>query len=270
MWHVLIVDDDRIVLDGLKRFMNWETLGFAVMGVASSAKEAIELVRDENVDVLMTDIMMPQEDGFQLIEEALLVNPSIKTVILSGYPEFDFARKAIQLGTIDYLTKPVDFQELARLFARLGGLLEEDASKRRRLIHSKLEILQQDAAAEPSPAAEKPHGQIIEHVLHYISLHYMDNISLPLLSEVVYVHPVYLSKLFKEKTGDNFLEYLSGVRVEKAKELLGDLSLRIYDVCQMVGYTSPKHFSKIFKDVVGVSPKDYRNRLHGATQGTLS
>jgi YesN/AraC family two-component response regulator len=107
---------------------------------------------------------------------------------------------------------------------------------------------------------EKPLGFAIENVIKYINEHYNENLTLQKLSEVVYMHPTYLSKLFKEKTGETFLEYLTKVRVDKAKKLLQNLSLRIYDVCEMVGYDSPKHFCKVFKEIEGSTPKDYRKQ----------
>ncbi|HEY5587105.1 MAG TPA: response regulator [Ruminiclostridium sp.] len=105
----------------------------------------------------------------------------------------------------------------------------------------------------------KARGMAIENVITYINEHYNEDITLQRLSEIAYVHPTYLSKLFKEKSGENFMDFLMKVRVERAKVLLKDLSYHIYDVCQMVGYESPKHFSKVFKEITGITPKEFRN-----------
>ena len=104
-------------------------------------------------------------------------------------------------------------------------------------------------------------GIIIENVKKYIHEHYSENITLNILSDIVYVNPVYLSRLFKEKTGQNFIDYLTGIRIEHAKKLLEDLTLRIYDITEMIGYESRKHFGKTFKEITGTSPKEYRDRL---------
>lgn len=106
---------------------------------------------------------------------------------------------------------------------------------------------------------DRPLGVAIENVIKYINEHYNENLTLQKLAEIAYVHPIYLSKLFKEKTGENFIDYLMKLRIEKSKKLLVNVSLRIYDICKMVGYESPKHFSKVFKDLTGQTPKDYRN-----------
>jgi two-component system response regulator YesN len=261
MLNVLVVDDDRIVLEGLHRFVDWESLGFQMIGSALSAKEAMEIIQTECVDVLMTDIMMPQEDGFQLIEDALMVNPSLKTVILSSYSEFDYAKRAFRLGSFDYLTKPIDFDELKELFTRLYKILEKETTDRRNILQSKIQVLE-DASPELPPDKEETIGPVIENVINFIHQHFNENLTLQSLSEIAYVHPAYLSKLFKEKTGSNFIDYLTSVRIEKAKVLLRDISLRVYDISDMVGYSSPKHFSKLFKDTTGLTPRDYRKNCH--------
>jgi two-component system, response regulator YesN len=108
---------------------------------------------------------------------------------------------------------------------------------------------------------EKSSGLVVENAKRYINEHYSEEITLNKLSEVVYVNPMYLSRLFKEKMGENFIDYLTRVRIEHSKQLLADLSLKIYDITEMVGYESRKHFGKTFKEITGMSPKEFRNKL---------
>lgn len=81
------------------------------------------------------------------------------------------------------------------------------------------------------------------------------------MSNVFFVCPAYLSRLFKKKTGINFVDYLTRLRVEKAKEFLALPALKVYTVAEMVGYENPRYFSRIFKDVTGMSPQDYRSSV---------
>ncbi len=97
--------------------------------------------------------------------------------------------------------------------------------------------------------------------MEYIRDHYPEEITLQRLSQEVYVNPMYLSRLFKEKASISYIDYLTQIRMNHAKKLLEDLSLRIYDISEMVGYESRKHFGKVFKDFTGMSPKDYRNSV---------
>lgn len=252
MFRLLIVDDEKVVADGLGQFINWEKVGFKVEGVAYSADEAIRIVKEKTIDILLTDIIMGEKNGIQLLEEVIEYNNEIKGVILSGHEEFEFAQSAIKLGVYDYLVKPVEFEELEKLFEKISMRLK----KERGILDEKSQPL----LDENGISKEKSEGVIINTVKEYISKHFEENLCLNMLAEMVYVHPTYLSILFKKKTGSNFKDYISYIRIKQAKELLDDLSLRIIDVSYRVGYDSPKYFSKIFKEITGVTPKDYRNR----------
>jgi YesN/AraC family two-component response regulator len=113
--------------------------------------------------------------------------------------------------------------------------------------------------AVQSAVTEKTAGRITENAKKYIKEHLSEEITLNKLSEVLFVHPVYICRLFKEELGENFIDYLKKVRIEKSKELLSDLSLKVYEVSEMVGYDSPKYFSKLFKEITGATPKEFQN-----------
>ncbi|PKM93860.1 MAG: hypothetical protein CVU84_13190 [Firmicutes bacterium HGW-Firmicutes-1] len=92
---------------------------------------------------------------------------------------------------------------------------------------------------------------------NYIDIHYSKELTLEEISRVVSVSPQYFSKLFKEETGFNFIEYLTNSRIEKAKELIKNSQMTMKEVCFEVGYNDPNYFSRLFKKIVGVSPTDY-------------
>ena len=98
----------------------------------------------------------------------------------------------------------------------------------------------------------------IREIQLYIRQHYSENITLNFLAEQFFLHPNYLSRLFKEKTGKNFVEYLTEVRMEKVKELLRTSDCKIIEICAMAGYDNPRYFSKVFKQYTGMTPKEYR------------
>lgn len=525
MFNVLLVDDDQVVLECITKFVNWDEMGFRVVGTALSVPQAINILETERVDVILTDIVMPRQGGFELIHDALEINPYVKTVILSSHDDFNYAKEAMRFGSFDYLTKPVNYSELKFIFSRLYSVLNNEilekkkqtefhdvlhvqflnnlvngffhnkgqiyikaeeigfelyngdfclirllidevfsinevnveieylnfksqlskkvneflepfgklyifdnnakeiavlfypkdtdqfesnlgnfvdiiahdekqnlwigigniynslinapksyleagkaleyrfVKKEKSLYYKKIseffkgrsvittdteariqehlvsgnetvfeeyifeilndlnkmeefnkgvlydacieilliinrvlinyvdntealkqndyiairELLKKNSYIEIktffsdflaksisviNTNREKPKGLVIESVIKYIHEHYNENITLQKLSEIAYLHPIYLCKLFKDKTGENFMDYLMKIRIEQSMKLLGDLSLRIYDVCEMVGYDSPQHFSKVFKEIVGITPKDYRKKCH--------
>lgn len=101
-------------------------------------------------------------------------------------------------------------------------------------------------------------SKIISEVLKYIEDNFSKNISLKEASEKVFLNINYLSELFKAEQGENFTDYLKKFRVKKAIGLMGRMDLKIYHISEMVGYSDPKHFSQVFKEITGVSPKDYK------------
>lgn len=103
--------------------------------------------------------------------------------------------------------------------------------------------------------------ELIDRVKKYIQNHFAENLTLSVLSEAFFVCPAYLSRLFKKKTGINFVDYLTNLRIEKAKEFLSIPTMKIYTIAEMVGYENPRYFSRIFKDSTGLSPQEYRTMV---------
>ena len=110
-------------------------------------------------------------------------------------------------------------------------------------------------------AREKEAVSIIEKAKSYIRDNYKKDISLDEVSREVDISPYYFSKLFKQETGGNFIEYLTEVRLRNARELLKDSGLSIKEICAESGYSDPNYFSRIFKKYEGVTPSEFRERL---------
>lgn len=101
---------------------------------------------------------------------------------------------------------------------------------------------------------------IIGEIKEYVADHFNTDISLAELSDKFFMNPYYLSQLFKEKTGETYLNYLTRVRINKAKELLESTDLKIYNICEMVGYSDTNYFSKLFEKTVGCRPSEYKKK----------
>ena len=101
--------------------------------------------------------------------------------------------------------------------------------------------------------------KIIEVVKDYIQTHLQQEITLASLSQIAFISPNYLSEVFKEQTGESMVDYITRLRILKAKDLLKDIRVKVYEVGKLVGYDDPAYFSKVFRKVVGVSPAEYRN-----------
>ncbi|MEK0316073.1 response regulator [Cohnella sp. 56] len=103
-------------------------------------------------------------------------------------------------------------------------------------------------------------SNVIEHTQKYIGDNYAKNLSIAEIAGSVYLSQTYVSLLFKQETGETIYEYLMKVRIEKAKELLRDPRIKLYEVCELVGYTDPSYFGKLFKKMTGLTPSAYRDQ----------
>ena len=114
--------------DSLADTIPWATLGISRVWKAYSASEALALIDTFPIDILMTDIRMPPINGLELIEQARLRIPGLKCLLLTGYADFDYARKAIELQALDYLMKPAKDEQLLTAMGRIIKQLEQERS----------------------------------------------------------------------------------------------------------------------------------------------
>jgi two-component system response regulator YesN len=120
MYSVLLVDDEPLVLEGLKLLVDWESCGFRVCDEASDGEEAIMKIAEQHPDLVVTDLRMPVIDGIQLIRHCVQqLRLRSRFVILSGHEDFSAAQQAVSLGVIDYWLKPIDAEEIHRSLAAL-------------------------------------------------------------------------------------------------------------------------------------------------------
>lgn len=105
---------------------------------------------------------------------------------------------------------------------------------------------------------EESSSSVIDKAKEYIERQYHKDISLDEVSKEVNISPYYFSKLFKEETGENFIEYLTNLRMNKAKELLSNTDMSMKEICCQIGYSDPNYFSRIFKKNIGVTPTEYK------------
>jgi len=102
---VLIVDDDRIIREDVRRLINWESNGYELIADASNGKEALEIVQSSNVDIILTDIYMPVMNGIELIKSVKEVHDEIQIVVMSNYDDFSYVKDAMKYGALDYVLK---------------------------------------------------------------------------------------------------------------------------------------------------------------------
>lgn len=236
MYQMVIVDDEEKIVEGIANLFPWEQIGFSVT-FFSEARKALDYMESHPVDVLMSDIEMPGINGIELCRRIL--DKDIKVVFISSYQNYEYFRYAIQFRVEDYLLKPIKSGDILTCFGKIKENLDQ-----------KYQVKEETNSTY--------YEQIVDMVKKYIEKHYKEA-SLEEAAVLVNLSPNYLSKIFKDKCGVGFSEYLVKTRMEKACELLNDIRYKGYDIAYYIGYDNPKNFSRAFKAYFGMSPKEYRN-----------
>ena len=125
MYKLLLVDDEVLVREAIAENIHWNELGYELLSVCENGKEAIEYIKKNKVDVVITDICMPFIDGIDLSKYIYENHLPINVIIFSGYNEFEYAKKAIKYGVSEYLSKPVTAYELSEILGNLKKNLDK-------------------------------------------------------------------------------------------------------------------------------------------------
>lgn len=240
--RILVIDDEESIRRGLARLLG-AVNGWSVCGPFADGASALDFMRREGCDVIITDIRMPGMSGLALIEEVRRLCPGAPVIILSGYSDFRYAQQAIELGVRKYMTKPTNTRALM------------DA------------LRQIEASLPPPPAAGSTPNLLVARAIQYMEANFQKKIGLREVADALFISPSYLSELFKRHAERNFSDYLLHLRMERAKAYLADVHYRVADVAGLVGFSDSRYFSSTFKRVYGLRPLEYRNRYAGRTPG---
>ncbi|MEH7384351.1 response regulator [Bacillus sp. JJ1521] len=240
MKTILLVDDERWVRKALIWTINQLNLPIQVVHECSNGLEALDWVKENEVDLILTDIRMPVMDGIQLVKELGHLNKIMDVVVISVHDEFQFVQQAIRSGVFDYLLKPIDEEELR---ACLEKWLKKNTSNKGK---------ENDVTEENLPASS------IEKVLEYISKTPINQVNLKDAANHVHMNPSYLSQLFKQQLNKKFVDYVTEIKIQEGKKLLANTTLRMSEIADRLGYADVAYFSNNFKKITGQSPSDYR------------
>lgn len=345
MYRVLLVDDDRFVRFDFKRFHQWEQYGFYIAGEAEDGYVALQKIREESFDLAFVDIKMPRVDGLGLLSALKEKKEKLCVIIVSGYSDFEYARRGFKLGAFDYLIKPVDFKSLCSLLDTSRKYLDDfnaqkadlklpytiaDENKlvdaleshpdelvpildclvqkmirfcgndsfklvtllngsRKNAIDKLLEkkpYLTYIYRIEPFPETfyqekEIDHAvswykndlvnltkkmnelnlndkdAVIRLFCEYVLMHLCDGVSLETASRGIDYNSKYISRIFKQKVGENCITYITRAKMQQAVSLILSGRYRTYEISNMLGYKDSDYFCSLFKKHYGVTPSEY-------------
>lgn len=396
---LLIVDDEFTERNLLKLCINWQKLNIEIVGEASNANEAFEMVEKFSPDIIFTDIKMPFIDGIQFSEIIHMKFPNIKIVVISGISSFEFAQKSIKIGVADYILKPIIDDEVLSTVMNLKQQIEQERNKLayetelRKEFFDSLPLMRQKflndiidgkvliddiknklftlglsfgkldsfqtaviriKVLDENPVLNDFNTSCLENIFEKISdffssfrdviifkdnfkrivilncdamldlvepcsslnrllkkmpgisfnigigakrsslneivqsykdaceaknytrksndimtriMEYVyDNIgnyqlSLSSVAKAFYLNPSYLSRIFKKETGENFVNYLLKLRIEKARRLLMETDMKAFEISEAVGFSNPNYFCTCFKKHTGLSASEYKKLI---------
>ncbi|WP_339268985.1 response regulator transcription factor [Paenibacillus sp. FSL K6-1330] len=173
MRKVFFVDDEPLIAQGLATIVDWQNYDLHVTGSANDGLQALERLREEPVDLLITDIMMPRMNGLELIKKVKEMHPRTKFIVLSGYEEFEYVKVGITLGIQNYILKPINIEELEATIKHIRGDWEREELKRFRSEEDwkilRSNILQRWVNGEIKSSELKQRAELLGIPLNYVS-----------------------------------------------------------------------------------------------------
>ena len=230
MLRVLIAEDEEMIRKGLVYTTDWLSMDCVVVAEAADGQDGYEKILEHRPDVVITDICMPFMDGIEMIKKAS-EQVRFKSILLTSYADFEYARRAIEARVCEYLLKPVDEEALAGIMKRL----EEE-------YYMQLDLSE---------------NQYVSRAITAIREDFARKLSIESISDDLGVSASYLSRKFKEVTGQTFLDFLNKYRVQQAIVMLGTRQYRISEISEATGFTDYKHFCSVFKKYTSKSPTKF-------------
>jgi len=252
MLSLLIVDDEQGIRTGVANYFPWASLGIEVAGICENGADALTFLSRTRVDMVLCDIRMPEMDGIRFAEIVTERKYRCEIVFISAHKDFEYARRAIELGIKHYIVKPAGYEELRDVFTRISSEIrdrQEAAESRREPETDRAGISASFGVSAGTTMCERT-ALLVEKDLK--------NVTLTGIADQLAMSPNHVSYRFHQETGKTFSRFLLEARMGRAEKLLNNPSLRVYEIGELVGYASPKSFIRAFKRFFGHSPRAHR------------
>jgi len=239
--RILIVDDEKSEGILMEKCVDWIGSGFRVVGSVQSSRDALNAFTNLSPDIVLCDIDMPVLNGLELSRRMKAQRPDIHILIITEYRDFDSVKQALQIGADDYILKPV----------KPGELLTAAQKIRTKIGKSSV----------PPVTFSPVHSELVCKAIDYIESNLSQKgLSLKIIAPALFVNSSYLSRVFKESTGETVTEFILRRRMEKCCELLDASSLHVYELAAAVGIPDAHYFGQCFKRFTGKTVSEYRQK----------
>ena len=234
--NLLIADDENLELKVLEKTVKKHFVDELEIFASSNGRKASQICDEVKPDIALLDIEMPGMNGIELAKYIKEKYAECIIIFITAYDRFDYAIEAMHIKAFDYLLKPWKEERLCEL---INTAIENVRSMQKTdgIVHSQKDVIKD-----------------------YIDRNYKKDISAKDVAGILGYSDVYFSKVFKQLFDDNFINYLTKIRIDRAKVLLKDVSFNIKEVGKSVGYANSNYFTKVFKRSIGISPSEYRSK----------
>ena len=234
--NLLIADDENLELKVLEKTVKKHFVDELEIFASSNGRKASQICDEVKPDIALLDIEMPGMNGIELAKYIKEKYADCIIIFITAYDRFDYAIEAMHIKAFDYLLKPWKEE---RLYELINTAIENVRSMQKTdsIVHSQKDVIKD-----------------------YIDRNYKKDISAKDVAGILGYSDVYFSKVFKQLFDDNFINYLTKIRIDRAKVLLKDVSFNIKEVGKSVGYADSNYFTKVFKRSIGMSPSEYRSK----------
>ncbi|WP_027088023.1 response regulator transcription factor [Cohnella panacarvi] len=246
MHSVLLVDPNTQASEIMRRMIDWNELGFDIQACANDPRDALTLLRSQRYSIVLLNIKRLQFQGLQLCGQIRQFS-RVPIIVVGGDHDFELAKAALTYQVNDYLADPVQPSDLIASLKRMSREFGGRAGIDPQLLAT-------------IPWKRRPQASIIDVVKKYVQDELHQSISLKKISDALHFNCAYLGQKFKNEEKMSFNEYLLQQRMEKAKRLLEQTDMRIYEIAGHVGYTEIDWFYKKFKQYTGISANEYRKQ----------
>lgn len=244
---IMIADDEQLERSVLITILKKnEKIGNIIE--ARNGKEALELNRLHNPDLIIMDIKMPGINGIKALELIKKENPKKEIIMLTAYDDFEFIHRVLVLGGADYILKPIKPNKIDEIVNNIIVKIEEKAS-----------ALEKDTTLNLDKVKnEKGEDTLEDKVLKYIEADIGKVFTLEEVASICNLSSGYFSRRFKKETGKTLITYINEKKIEKAKERLRYGKEPVINIALDLGFDDCGYFIRVFKKITGVTPKAYR------------
>lgn len=247
MYRVMLVEDDKVIRYIYSRMQEWTKQGFVIEQEAGNGSQAAAILKENPVDIIFTDIRMPLMDGITFMRQVREMNPEILFVLISSYNEFEYAREGLRMGALDYLIKPLEEKELVEVLRKAKKILEDRGSDG--VLQKICDICGNEVNAQ---------DPVLVNMCQYLEEHLSRSVTMEEVADYLNLNKDYLGKQIKTKTGQSFRSLYNQIKIGYAKNMIKNGNYKVYEVSELLGYTSSDYFTQLFKKIVGITPAEYK------------